>query len=696
MKNIILKRVICLLIPLSMVNSNIWATSCTGTPPQGTMCDETTHRWVMTKSDIELDLSAKSCESEEFLTNNNFANREECFNQLAINRFYKDYGFKDSDSKNILKIVQFTGIAAIFSLAVLSKTGGLFKGTCSPAMGLLAGGAAANATGDIWAWIKHNKKAKEIADDYEEYAKNQDTESAQKKAFDFLAAEQDVIADTAKIRGRGQTAAALLYSAASVAALIEVGTNITPAMKAKKAACEVKEKASGADFLMSKTAVLIASAAGLITTTTNFWQDKKQKGGSELEEQNVKDIKSGFLQRERQAIQFALVWTATLWLDTLIPSAHANPLSGILASVKSVETTELSTAIVQAGVATSMAVVTSLLAKHSFHIAKLSEERAINLRKLASNFQVLNTSCSDDEKSGAVKPIKIECYCYSWNSDKQKYLPRSTDRSNSDLCRQSWNGNDPKFFPYNDYTNDPLLSGRGCVNINGQYDQTCDCRNLKGSNGQNACAKVTLNRGNGGLKFNQINGMEDSLTSVQKYLNGNLSAGALNPAQLNQSLARSLRAAKKVEEAINKKLAAGSAPLNLAALQNKQFKNLAAKSVKPISSSSTSNSSNKLASTLSKKDLDEISEAAKNAGISLSGPQYNQIGQEVKGEEKKDDFDFGMGEASQSQTGNRVENIMDKNFNYGENDIIKRKEQSIFKILSNRYISSGLKRLFEE
>jgi len=37
-----------------------------------------------------------------------------------------------------------------------------------------------------------------------------------------------------------------------------------------------------------------------------------------------------------------------------------------------------------------------------------------------------------------------------------------------------------------------------------------------------------------------------------------------------------------------------------------------------------------------------------------------------------------------------------KRYDYGDNDIIKDKSVSIFKVISHRYVQSGLKKLFEE
>jgi hypothetical protein len=43
-----------------------------------------------------------------------------------------------------------------------------------------------------------------------------------------------------------------------------------------------------------------------------------------------------------------------------------------------------------------------------------------------------------------------------------------------------------------------------------------------------------------------------------------------------------------------------------------------------------------------------------------------------------------------------TEEVMQKNFNYGSNDISNNSSENLFKMISNRYFVSGLKRLFEE
>ncbi|PJB52855.1 MAG: hypothetical protein CO099_10330, partial [Bdellovibrio sp. CG_4_9_14_3_um_filter_39_7] len=58
-------------------------------------------------------------------------------------------------------------------------------------------------------------------------------------------------------------------------------------------------------------------------------------------------------------------------------------------------------------------------------------------------------------------------------------------------------------------------------------------------------------------------------------------------------------------------------------------------------------------------------------------------------------FNFSMGDDGGSNNGNnQVLNYMDKDYNYKNNDIVQRDDLSIFDVISNRYSTSGMRRLF--
>ena len=55
------------------------------------------------------------------------------------------------------------------------------------------------------------------------------------------------------------------------------------------------------------------------------------------------------------------------------------------------------------------------------------------------------------------------------------------------------------------------------------------------------------------------------------------------------------------------------------------------------------------------------------------------------------DFDFDGG-----AKGNKIDGFMKKKYRIGDDDIVKNDSASIWKVLTNRYNQSGLKRLFSD
>jgi hypothetical protein len=121
-----------------------------------------------------------------------------------------------------------------------------------------------------------------------------------------------------------------------------------------------------------------------------------------------------------------------------------------------------------------------------------------------------------------------------------------------------------------------------------------------------------------------------------------------------------------------------------AVLSNKDIASLAsAAGGSPLSSVGSAN--------LSAPMAEAIKVAQKSAGLDLSG------GTGIGGKKStKPEFSFNLSDNAPTGAGATTQNFMDKNYNYKENDIVKKPDASIFDVISNRYIESGLKRLFDD
>ncbi len=673
-----------------------FAITCSLPIPEGKICDESTHRWVKSQEDIELDVASKNCEPIKDLEA-----RQACHQQVAIDTFKSQYNFDESKKKVLWKVVQYAGMAAQVAMVFMNK-----KSHCTTASAMMSAGAMGNAVGDIYAWWKHKSLTKTMQRDYEEYANNLTTGDAQYKAFEFLAAEQDIVEEVAKIKGYAQAAAATLYAGAAIAALLEASNTATQAKtKACQAGTEATNKGALLNFFTGPTFMILSLATGIISGGINYLdkQDSKQrrKTRMDLSDTMIKHI---------EAIGFAAIWSAQTVIDIMVPSASArgdefsatrNANKAQEVATKSEVTTmdsETKSMYFLAGLATVMGTALGFLSAHSFDVSKTAADRAKKLRKLAADFKIQGTSCSEEENNnGTIPPIRTECYCYKFDAEKNKYVARTIDRRSSKICTRKWYGDDPMNFSLNDYAQDPKLNGKGCLS-QGRFDKNCECRKKMDSNGVNACDKTRKNIVQG-TSLSSIAGFDSAIGASNNITNGNLGSGNLDPSNLYQTYARTKRAQKMAESAINKKRAAGKkSPITFAALGNKFAVPLIAKASPANKNSAMSGGTgtSSLSSKVSGKTLAKIDAAIKKAGVSL-GPKYGASSKrKKKAGKKEDDFDFGLdGMGNAGAGGNKVVDIMGKKFNYKADDIAKRPTKSIFKIITNRYFSSGLRRLFE-
>jgi hypothetical protein len=88
-----------------------------------------------------------------------------------------------------------------------------------------------------------------------------------------------------------------------------------------------------------------------------------------------------------------------------------------------------------------------------------------------------------------------------------------------------------------------------------------------------------------------------------------------------------------------------------------------------------------------------LKNAEQKSGLDLLGSGKGLGNKRTDGKESFNFVSDGSGNPNGAQTQNFPET--QKNYNFKNNDISKRDDTSIFEIISNRYVQSGLKRLFD-
>lgn len=297
---------------------------------------------------------------------------------------------------------------------------------------------------------------------------------------------------------------------------------------------------------------------------------------------------------------------------------------------------------------------------------------------------------------GGREDLKVpECYCYLAKGGK------NPDRTKSQTCQALWAKNDYMLSAaagnYNGLSKfvDPV----GCLTISGQFDEGCKCKKFLDSKGNNACQKgvsIALPGGIAGAMMTST-GLKDVMQLAANAGNGNpmfnnFSTGAMAVKAVATDNLRKQLIAKLASEngstgtlpVLNEKNIAG---FTRALVGEKNFAEMTKGSSSPLSSAS---SSGDVDPALAK----ELKAAAAKAGLDFSG---SGKGLANRKSENKETFAFNIGGEAAAQNAGQLQDFPEQQKNYKiKGDISNRSDASIFDIISNRYIQSGLKRLFDE
>ncbi|OFZ74077.1 MAG: hypothetical protein A2451_07450 [Bdellovibrionales bacterium RIFOXYC2_FULL_39_8] len=345
------------------------------------------------------------------------------------------------------------------------------------------------------------------------------------------------------------------------------------------------------------------------------------------------------------------------------------------------------------GIATASGMAAAISMKLGLDYSKQSEEakkNADDIQKIIDNF---TDSISEFCPQGRDSLTQPKCYCY--NTDGS----RNENRSNSQTCQTLWAANETNIFKEaGDYSKIASVASLGCVTQNGDFDQNCDCKKFANASGENACYKSKYFGSNLGNLGSQL-----SLPAIGQGINA-LAQGDYSGAQglantNNANLAvKNQKIARQMLDQLNAK---NKKPLRIDA-------KMADDLVRSVASNKALNTGrgllgegldtlNNPGSAAPATGAEQIKEAINKAG--LDKPQVDFQKDEDSGKTKgSDDYNlnFKGDEQSNSTTTPSVQNFMNKQYDFKDNDINRKSSESIWNIISNRYTQSGLRRLFNE
>lgn len=312
-------------------------------------------------------------------------------------------------------------------------------------------------------------------------------------------------------------------------------------------------------------------------------------------------------------------------------------------------------------------------------INKLKEEFALTG---GAGFKI----CSEDDRKKVSMPA---CYCYLDSGE------RDPSKANSTTCQNTWNNGD-KYGKANDYDFDGQFSDadiKACTTNDAKIDPSCKCKSVKNSKADDACMSIS-----GKLNLGQLGSIKPLTSTMQdatKFVGGQISSSDLKPATTKQMIAR----LDNLKGQLVKKPDIKKYNDQIKSLEGKLKANFGKTAKRMIASGRATIPSNSLLGN-SNSSNDSKTQTPKD----LIEKTKNDLGQLKKTKRffKKntqsdwDNFDLGSnsGGVEIENQADELAKVMEKDFNF--NDISQNKSHNIFKIISNRYQRSGLRRLFDD
>ncbi|MDC1175086.1 hypothetical protein OAT67_06810 [Bacteriovoracaceae bacterium] len=347
-----------------------------------------------------------------------------------------------------------------------------------------------------------------------------------------------------------------------------------------------------------------------------------------------------------------------------------------------------------AGIAIASGVMTGLNVKLMSAAKDTQEDAESNAEKIQEVMDGFKEAIAESCPMGREDLSNPRCYCYTSTGDQ------NTNRSKSNICKNLWAEDNKNYMAQaGDYAG-KRQPAQGCMTVTNKYDPGCRCKKMINTETkQNACQKTSFGpsliqgpfantalANTAGLLNSVPSGANNALEQI---MNSNAGQGA---AKINAITDAGLKAeAKKF-----------GMPASLDA-----FDKLSDKVVKSMPSSLLNKYGNnetldKLASGSrpANSAMDAVLTKANEKGalkksLSLSGGKGSLA---VRGKKKKGKYRFNWdADASNSKVQEfAASDADDSQYQYNQKQIIDNDSVSIWDVISNRYNTSGMRRLFQD
>ena len=342
------------------------------------------------------------------------------------------------------------------------------------------------------------------------------------------------------------------------------------------------------------------------------------------------------------------------------------------------------------GIAIVSGVMTALygtLERGAVRAEKKALENAKTVKEMRERFEQMYTSagfCSSRKERGVPN-----CYCYT---DEGKRDPLKTQ---SETCQKLWAFHERNLFVAANNkelsSSSENLGREGCVDRQQQFDADCKCLRVVDEKGENSCYKTLITSFQGlpsGIDA------QESLKDLDQMTNGGLAGETFGEENSNKKAARADFRLKDIldkQESLHKQKGWPSIKKTLASIDNSFKKNPPNPKLfsGPLGFKGAANFSvpKNLQTNIGKtlKDNNNLAKAL-------------TLGKTSVAPSKKRSKSTSPFNESASNGPKTMDDFMKKNYDYStaQDDITDAKEKSLWRIISYRYIQTGLERLFED
>ncbi len=568
--------------------------------------------------------------------------------------------------------------------------------------------------GELYQYFFMKKALEKLQEEYKKGTLKEGAAfEAQVKAFEFLRDEQKAIADMAKKKQVLYTALSLAYGVATAAAVVEIawpammtpcvgaasGSPKAPAGGGTSPAPKAGYNSTPSNILMAKSQVLKAD-----TALNSFFVFQEQmdfldnKGTTSPSVENYKQVAQAKVINEKHATTFKEV--LALAFNATFPEAQAAgaaseflPIllgaAGGAAAIKYGSSTFLQQLGNSKGIAVVSGICTFLSTSLSSEAGRTKEQatkNATTIEEIIAKFKAdMAQFCPlAGDREDMNKP---ECFCYTSSNEK------NTARVNSETCKKYWDWKEHNYAKApTDY--DALkITPQGCIDLSGKLDTNCACRKVTNTKtGTNGCLKSNLSSFNLG-SLGSISGLSQAAQVLDGATQGALSGANVDSATLGKNAANTQ---KTLDSLLSQAASKGIQvpPVKDANYRDKFLSALTPAGLLEAAKSGAIGTNNNPSSL--RPDIPAINEAVKRSGLPTSSDYEGGVGKGKKAANDTFTIPNIGGDSGGTGQAKVVEGFMEKERVFKDNDIVKDDGVPIWTILSNRYMTSGYRRLFED